>query len=592
MAEKLLVSGARLWNMYGPTETTVWSSITEVKPRETRLTIAPTIANTRFYEMDDHLQPVPQGGHGELLIAGSGVALGYFQRERLTAQKFLSDPQFPGERMYRTGDEVRQLADGRLEFIGRLDQQIKLRGYRIELGEIDAAMMACPGVRYAVTVEQKDDSEEGFLIGFYTAEDGAATAPGLLRESMSQRLPAYMIPRHFERLSAFPLTPNGKTDRRALRDYPLTPHHKECAAGSKVASPTEAKLEQMFRKLFPGETIVADSDFFELGGDSLLLVMLQSMFSRKFSLRLDTVDITNHSTIRVLAKWVDDKQAGVLGPAEIPDPRLLPLQKVGTDPPIFILPQMMHFRILAEKLGLEQPVYAIQIKDEDVPDSMDPPSMEDLARLYIGLIRKAQPSGPYRLGGWCLWGWMAYEVARLLEEQGEIVEVLIVIDAIAPGFWDRYSRPRQLLMKTIAFVHRLGWFLVRLWRICFDIQDKERYRRMRTFAVSLAFALPRQWRPEGYVTEVMRIEQVATFAARNYRPSAIKAKVLLFMSEVRPTGRIMGRDMGWESVLKRTVRLQFLPGNHNEILHPQAAGFLAERVRKELGLKPEVVTHS
>ena len=600
MAEKLLVSGARLWNMYGPTETTVWSSITEVKSREPRLTIGPPIPNTRFYVVDEHLQPVSPGGHGELLIAGAGVALGYFQREALTAQKFLNGLQIPGERVlpeervYRTGDEVRQLADGNLEFIGRLDQQIKLRGYRIELGEIEAAMIACPGVRYAVALARKNNSGEDFLIGFYTTEDDVTSVTTLLRESLSHRLPAYMVPRHFERLDAFPLTPNGKTDRRSLANYPLTRPSSEPTAGTPIDSSTEAELAQMFRKLFPGETIATDSDFFELGGDSLLLVMLQSMFSRKFGLRLDAVDITDHSTIGRLANWVKDKRAGVFGSDKIPDPdpRILPLQKLGADPPIFILPQMMYFRALAEKLGQEQPVYAIQVKDEDVPAAIDSPSMEDLARLYIGLIRKMQPFGPYRLGGWCLWGWMAYEVARLLEEQGEIVEVLVIIDAVAPGFWDGRSQGRLLMMRIIHFMHRIGWFLVRVARIGFSDRGKERLRRLRTFAVSLAFAVPRRWRPEAYVTEVIRIDQMASSASITYRPPAIQAKVLLFTSEARPTGRIMGNDMGWGKLLGRSVGLNFLPGNHNEIFHPDSASIMAEIVRKELGLESKADTYA
>ncbi|HZD47940.1 MAG TPA: non-ribosomal peptide synthetase, partial [Silvibacterium sp.] len=290
MAERLLALGARLWNMYGPTETTVWSSIAEVKHGEPRLLIGPPIANTCFYVVDERLQPVPPGGHGELLIGGAGVALGYFQRDHLTAEKFLADPKLPGGRMYRTGDEVRQFADGRLEFIGRLDQQIKLRGYRIELGEIETAMMACEGIRHAVAQLRQDDSGEPFLVGFYTAAKEVAAS--LLRESLAQRLPGYMVPRHFERLDAFPLTPNGKTDRRSLAGYALSTNSPGAAAKTETMSPTELEMTHIWRKLFQGQPITPDSDFFELGGDSLLLVRLQSMISRKFGLRLEAVDIT------------------------------------------------------------------------------------------------------------------------------------------------------------------------------------------------------------------------------------------------------------------------------------------------------------
>jgi amino acid adenylation domain-containing protein len=591
MAERLLAQGARLWNMYGPTETTVWSSITEIKRSEPRVVIGPPIANTRFYVVDERLQPVPAGTHGELLIGGAGVALGYFQHELLTAEKFLADPNLPGERMYRTGDEVRRFDDGRLEFIGRLDQQIKLRGYRIELGEIETAMMACDGISGAVAMLRKDNSGEAFLVGFYTVANDIPAS--LLRESLAKRLPGYMVPRNFERLDAFPLTPNGKTDRRSLADYPLTTNSPDAAAGETV-SPIELELTHMWRKLFQWAPITSDSDFFELGGDSLLLVRLQSMISRKFGLRLEAVDITNHFTLGKLAKWVQLRQADGGDPEKMPapDPRLLPLQKLGAGIPIFILPQMMYFRALAEELGTEQPVYAIQMKDDDLPKVLGSPSMEDLARLYIRLIRNVQPSGPYRLGGWCLWGWMAYEVARLLEEQGEVVEILVIVDALAPGFWERYSQPRQLLMKMTQLVSRLAWLVIRLGRVSFAKRDKDRLRRMRTLAISVSFILPRRLRPEDYVTETARIEQIASQAARDYKPSPVNANVLLFTSEVRSTGSFMGNDMGWGAVLGRPVHLNSLPGNHNEIFHPVPASIMARFVREALGLKSEVTSRT
>ena len=590
MAERLLALGVRLWNMYGPTETTVWSSITEVRRGEPRVAIGPPIANTRFYVVDEQLRLVPPGTSGELLIGGAGVALGYFQREALTAEKFVADPDCPGERMYRTGDEVRQLADGRIEFIGRLDQQIKLRGNRIELGEIEAAMTAFEGVRGAVAMLRKDDSGEAFLVGFYTASNEAPAS--LVRESLAQRLPGYMVPRTLERLEAFPLTPNGKTDRRRLAEYPLTTHTAHVAAAAGTVPPVELEITQMWRKLFPGESINSDADFFDLGGDSLLLVRLQSMISRKFGLRLEAVDITNHFTLGKLAKWVEQRLAAGGDPEKMraPDPRILPLQKQGAGDPIFILPQMMHFRALAEELGTEQPVYAIQMMDEDLPKEADSMSMEELARLYIKLIRKVQPSGPYRLGGWCLWGWMAYEIARVLEEQGEVVEILVIVDALAPGFWERFSKPRQSLIQMAQLVYRVYWFVIRLGRVGFAERDKDHVRRVRTLAVSMTSVLPRRLRPEGYLIEVARIEQIASQAARDYRPVPIKANVLLFTSEVRPTGAFMGNDMGWGAVLGRPVRLNSLPGNHNEIFHQVPASIMASLVRESLGLKPEVAS--
>jgi amino acid adenylation domain-containing protein len=591
MAGKLLATGSRLWNMYGPTETTVWSSVVEVTPGDTKLTISPSIANTRFYVVDEKLNPLPFGERGELLIGGSGVAHGYFNRKDLTVEKFLPDFKFPGEKMYRTGDEVRQLAEDRFEFIGRLDQQIKLRGYRIELGEIETAMAACDGVRDAVVMLRKEASGEAFLVGFYIAADSVSAA--LLRESLTQRLPGYMVPRYFERLESFPLTPNGKTDRLCLADYPLTANSLGTSSDEGPESQTEHEIASMWQKLFPGMPIGADSDFFEFGGDSLLMVRLQSMINRAFGLQLNAIDITTYSTMRKLAQWVDGKQADD-GSDETPppDPRLLPLQSSGDGPPIFVIPQMMVFRSLAQELGTEQPVYGVQLMEEDVPESIDSANMEALANLYVGLIRRVQPRGPYRLGGWCMWGWMAYEIARLLEEQGEVVEILIIIDALAPGFWDRYSKGRQILMSGIVLAHRMNRFANRLWRSTRARRDKEGLRLLRTLILSVTSALPRRFRPEAYVIETSRLEQITASAASSYWPAPIKANVLVFKSEVRPSGLFMGQDMGWNLVLGRPLQVDTLPGNHLEIFHPRAARIMAGRIRDALGLRPEAISQS
>ena len=320
------------------------------------------------------------------------------------------------------------------------------------------------------------------------------------------------------------------------------------------------------------------------------------MMSREFGLRLDAVDINNHFTLAKLAEWVAWKQAadGNGNPDKIagPNPRLLLLQEKGAGKPIFILPQMMHFRSLAEELGTEQPVYAIQIKDHDLPPEVDSVSMEYLARLYIKLIRNVQPSGPYRLGGWCLWGWMAYEVARLLEEQGEVVEILMIVDALAPGFWERFSAPRQLLMKTAQFASRLAWLVVRLKRVGFAKGGKDRRRRLRALAISMSFNLPGRAGEAEFDTETARIEHLATQAARTYKPAAVKAHVLLFSSEVRLTGSFLSNDLGWGAVLGRSVHLNSLPGNHTEIFHPIPAGIMAGHVRKALGLKTEAASRA
>ena len=607
IAEKLLATGGRLWNMYGPTETTVWSSIVEVQPGVRRVTFGPPIAKTRFYVMDAETKLVPAGDEGELWIAGAGVAKGYFHREELTAERFFADPFVPGERMYRTGDEVRQLVDGTIEFIGRLDQQVKLRGYRIELGEIEAALLAIPGTKEAVAMLRQDAEGESFLAAVYVGEP--QSKGGDLLTSLRHRLPSYMVPKVLVKLESLPLTPNGKTDRRAIAEMELPlSSERETKFGLEAAirpaiqdiavqntavqdlalENIEQRMLAIWQKLFPRAAIDAESSFFDLGGDSLLVVRLQSRIEREFGLRLTMADVAQHFKFSGLVEWarVSLSRDGPRANETDAELSLLPLQTRGSGAPVIVIPQMLVFRSLAEELGREQPFYGLQLPDDYVPDELATASFEELATLYCRQIRKLQPQGPYRLGGWCLWGWMVYEIGRQLEAEGAEVEMLAIIDAWAPGYWKRFSPLRQFLVNAGYFWQRLRWYADSMNSLPVHDRIADGLRRLREVSIAILRSLPRGLRPELQVVETLRIQKFASKAAESYRPGRVKANVVLFKSELRPTGAFAGEDMGWSTVLGRTVRLNALPGTHNEIFNPPAARIMAARMREALGLAP------
>ena len=208
--------GAALWNLYGPTETTVWSSAWRVEHGETPISIGRPIGNTRAYVLDRQGEPVPIGVPGELYLGGDGLARGYLNRPELTAERFVSSPFEDGARLYRTGDLVRWRADGTLEFLGRLDEQVKLRGFRIELGEIEAVLAGHPDVSRCVVAVHEDSPGEKRLVAYWVARPDATAIPGDLREYLRARLPDYMMPAAFVQLDVLPLTPHGKINRRAL----------------------------------------------------------------------------------------------------------------------------------------------------------------------------------------------------------------------------------------------------------------------------------------------------------------------------------------------------------------------------------------
>jgi len=304
LANELVERGASLWHMYGPTETTVWSSILQLGRGNGSPAIGGPIANTRFYVVDEHLQPVPIGVAGELLIGGAGVARGYRGRPELTAEKFFEDPfAGDGERLYRTGDKMRFRADGTLEFLGRLDNQIKLHGYRIELGEIEAALDAHPDVRQSVVVIQEDGAGDKRLVAYIVADDGAEPAIADLRRHLAVSVPAYAVPSAFVTLDAVPLTANGKLDTKAL---PRPGSDRSDLASRYIAprTPTEEALASIWSDLLEVDRVGSDDDFFELGGHSLLAVKMVARLRDTLGVELFLPTVFEHPTLAGLAEQV------------------------------------------------------------------------------------------------------------------------------------------------------------------------------------------------------------------------------------------------------------------------------------------------
>jgi amino acid adenylation domain-containing protein len=307
LAEELLKRAGEVWNVYGPTETTVWSSVQHVESGEGPVAIGRPIANTEMWVLDERLVAVPVGIAGELYIGGSGVARGYWRRPELTAEKFVPDPfsRDMGRRLYRTGDLARCLAGGRLECLGRIDNQVKLRGFRIELGEIEAALRECPGVDEAVVLALEGADGDRGLVAYVVRGEGEATEVATLREQMKRSLPSYMLPSSFVFLGSLPLTPNGKVDRRAL---PKLSGEAEAQRTEFVAprTATERTVAEIWgRTLSLSTPPGVDDNFFDLGGHSFsaarMMATLQSTFGVDVALR----NLFERPTIAGLAEVVD-----------------------------------------------------------------------------------------------------------------------------------------------------------------------------------------------------------------------------------------------------------------------------------------------
>ena len=296
LAQALSAQCSALWNMYGPTETTIWSSCYHVPKGGQPVLIGTPIANTKIYVLDKAGRQTPPGIPGEIYIGGAGVAREYLNREDLTAEKFLPDPfsETQGARMYRTGDFGRYLTNGLLEYRERADAQVKIRGFRVELGDVESAIAGFSGVKQSVCKVVEPKPGDTRLVAYIKEND---IDLGALREFLRDYLPNYMIPQHFVVVDSFPMTPNGKIDRRALPD----PEYTEIVSANYKApsTPTEECIVEVFSDVFGIEEISVSANFFELGGHSILamrvLSILRKSISPKISLRMifEAVDIAS-----------------------------------------------------------------------------------------------------------------------------------------------------------------------------------------------------------------------------------------------------------------------------------------------------------
>ncbi|WP_315790941.1 amino acid adenylation domain-containing protein [Fischerella sp. JS2] len=313
LASQLLERSKQVWNLYGPTETTIWSAvqIVENKTEQTDSIVSTgrPIANTQFYVLDQHQRLVPIGVPGELYIGGAGVARGYLNRPELTAEKFIPNPfhKEAGGRLYKTGDLVRLRSDSSMEFLGRIDNQVKLRGFRIELGEIEAFLNQYPGVETSIVLSREDQPDSQRLVAYVVLQPNQTQTIPELRHFLKSKLPNYMVPTAFVTLEALPLTPNGKVDRRALPAPDQTRPELET-----TYQPPQNDLEQTIANIWQEVLHVNEvgiyDNFFELGGQSLLLVQVHSKLQKILPRDLSLVEMFQYPTISSLAKYLNQEQ--------------------------------------------------------------------------------------------------------------------------------------------------------------------------------------------------------------------------------------------------------------------------------------------
>ncbi|RPF31437.1 non-ribosomal peptide synthetase [Streptomyces sp. TLI_185] len=463
--------GARLVNFYGPTEATIYATAwqSDAEPDDKGAPpIGRPLARNLVHLLDHALHPVPDGAVGEVYVAGGGPARGYLGRPGLTAERFVADPfGGPGERMYRTGDLAVRGSDGQLRFLGRADQQVKLRGFRIELGEIEAVLAAHPAVAEAAATVREGRRGEKQLVAYVVPAEGAAPAADAdgLRDHLARTLPAHMIPSAFVALEALPHTASGKLDRKALPapDAPL-------AAKTAPRTEREETLRGIFAEvlgLAPAQVGVHDS-FLDLGGHSLLAPRLTARIRAELGVELPLRALFHTPTVAALARHpaADDQPAELdrpeghgqsRGSGTAPVGPLLPLRTRGDHEPLFCLPPASGlswgFAGLARHLNAGRPLYGLQSRGL-IPGQERAGSLAEVVAEHTALIREVQPHGPYHLLGYSMGGLVAFDVAVGLQEAGEQVALLALLDSF-PGAWIRQGpavSDRPALLRSLLTI--------------------------------------------------------------------------------------------------------------------------------------------
>jgi thioesterase domain-containing protein/aryl carrier-like protein len=518
------------------------------------------------------MQPVPVGNPGELWIGGDGLARGYLNRPELTAEKFIPNPfrTETGARLYRTGDLVRYLPDGNVEYLGRLDNQVKLRGHRIELGEIETLLAQHPAISAVVVMAREDTPGEKRLVAYLIAKNGKPADTFELRAFLQSKLPDYMVPSTFVNLERFPMTANGKVDRKA---FPKPENRSLTNETAQPATATEIALTKIWIEVLGVQNIDVNDNFFDLGGHSLLAMRViektRQCFEKNVVMNWLFIAPTIAQFSKLLQVEPDSTSRLFAG-----------LRGQGTGVPFFYVPQIHGFGFMPADLArhLNDKVRyfdGLQYPGLNGGEPM-PRTLEEIAAYMVPQIQAIWPNGPYYLMGWSFGGAMAFEIAHQLKAKGLKVKLVLLIDSRALG----PSRQIELSLKESfkRFMQHMS-----------KLPGRERLTLLgQTIARRFGFS-PSPVKdivanePSGEMTPIMEASLQAT---RGYRPKPYDGQVVLFQIEkwefFEGFRHLPDPSFGWNELVRGGLKIVRVPGDHTTIVLEPAVATLAKSILEQI----------
>ncbi|WP_298627074.1 amino acid adenylation domain-containing protein [uncultured Legionella sp.] len=547
--------GAQLHNLYGPTEATI-DTITRtcsIEDSERSISLIGTpIFNTKAYILDRYMQRVPSGVLGELFLSGDGLAKGYLHNPHLTEQKFIPNPFYPEERLYKTGDLVKRHNDGAIEYHGRADDQIKIRGFRIEICEIESCLEKIHAVYQCLVKPERISEATVSLSAYLVVLEHTHISANELRAALKKELPAYMIPSHFYIVDHLFFTPNGKLDRK----HTLTPIKKLSIATQQQTAPetkTQTQIHRIWCDVLKKEELGIDEDFFEHGGHSLMAMHIIARIHETLSIKLTIRALFDYPSIRSLSQEVERLLHKAPLKCSQTIQSIIPLKKSGDKTPLFLVHpvggSIFWYTELAKHFDKDRPLYAIQDPSLETQSFLFE-HLEEMASCYIEHMKHIQSHGPYLIGGASFGASVAIEIAEQLHKKKESVAAIISLDGWAeyPALQSSEAHFKELMQEQNT-------------RLLDDYQKNN--------LKNADFLLEMQWHREQMLM--------------SYTMPRIKAPLLLFKAtHLSPLFQYDAPLNWWDQYTDLPIECYLTPGDHESMFYADNSKVLAQLIQNSL----------